>query len=82
VHASGESVVVGGISHLVVQIESLADVSAALAQQGIDVDAVTVHDLASGFVTAWLDDPDGYRIELVQWGAGHPQGMTAEDFAG
>jgi hypothetical protein len=29
--------------------------------------------------TSWLTDPDGYRIELVQW-PGHPAGMTAADF--
>jgi hypothetical protein len=30
--------------------------------------------------SAWVTDPDGYRIELVQWPAGHPQGMTEADF--
>ncbi|WP_281365082.1 VOC family protein [Phytohabitans houttuyneae] len=32
-------------------------------------------------VSSWLTDPDGHRIELVQWPAGHPAGMTAADFA-
>jgi lactoylglutathione lyase len=31
--------------------------------------------------TSWLTDPDGYRIELVQWPPGHPAGMTSADFA-
>ena len=31
--------------------------------------------------TSWLTDPDGYRIELVQWSHGHPDGITAADFA-
>jgi hypothetical protein len=26
-------------------------------------------------------DPDGYRIELVQWPAGHADGITEADFA-
>ncbi|AZP15054.1 hypothetical protein EJC51_02235 [Streptomyces aquilus] len=26
-------------------------------------------------------DPDGYRIELVEWPPGHPDGITAADFA-
>jgi len=30
---------------------------------------------------AWLTDPDGYRIELVQWPPGHADGITAADFA-
>ena len=29
--------------------------------------------------TSWLVDPDGYRIELVQWPPGHP-GLTAASF--
>jgi lactoylglutathione lyase len=31
---------------------------------------------------AWVNDPDGYRIELVQWPAGHLEGMTRSDFTG
>jgi lactoylglutathione lyase len=31
--------------------------------------------------TGWITDPDGYRIELVQWPAGHADGMTSADFA-
>jgi lactoylglutathione lyase len=30
--------------------------------------------------TSWLTDPDGYRIELVQWPAGHRDGISADDF--
>jgi lactoylglutathione lyase len=29
-----------------------------------------------------IHDPDGNKIELVQWPVGHPDGMTAADFAG
>jgi hypothetical protein len=31
--------------------------------------------------TSWLTDPDGYRIELVQWPPGHRDGISADDFA-
>jgi lactoylglutathione lyase len=31
--------------------------------------------------TDWLTDPDGYRIEFVQWLAGHADGITEADFA-
>jgi lactoylglutathione lyase len=31
--------------------------------------------------TSWITDPDGYRIELVQWPAGHSDGITEVDFA-
>jgi lactoylglutathione lyase len=37
-------------------------------------------DGSEDFWTAWITDPDGYRIELVQWPAGHPVGMTDADF--
>jgi len=30
--------------------------------------------------TSWLTDPDGYRLELVQWPTGHADGITAADF--
>jgi lactoylglutathione lyase len=39
-------------------------------------------DDSEDFWTAWVTDPDGYRIELVQWPAGHPEGMTDADLAG
>jgi hypothetical protein len=32
--------------------------------------------------TSWITDPDGYRIELVEWQAGHADGMSEADFAG
>ncbi|MGP3930436.1 VOC family protein [Nonomuraea sp. KM88] len=35
---------------------------------------------APGIRTSWLTDPDGHRIELVQWPPGPPAGMTAADF--
>jgi hypothetical protein len=31
--------------------------------------------------TSWITDPDGYRIELVQWLSGHADGITEADFA-
>jgi hypothetical protein len=32
------------------------------------------------FLTTWITDPDGYRIELVQWPADHSDGLTAADW--
>jgi lactoylglutathione lyase len=39
-----------------------------------------VEAVSGGPRTSWLTDPDGYRIELVQWPAGHAYGMTEADF--
>ena len=69
-----------GISHLVVQAESLDELLAHLAAQGIAAEPPALPAGTSGPRTAWLTDPDGYRIELVQWPAGHSDGMTEADF--
>ena len=67
-----------GINHLVIQVESLDVALAALAAKGIAADPPGGAD---GPRTSWITDPDGYRIELVQWPAGHADGMTSADFA-
>jgi len=38
-------------------------------------------DGSNEFRTAWITDPDGDRIGLVQWPPGHPEGMTGGDFS-
>jgi lactoylglutathione lyase len=82
VHDPGAGeVVVGGISHFVIQVESMRDAVAELAQRDIHVEPPRSPDGSDDFWTAWVIDPDGYRIELVQWPAGHPDGMTAADFS-
>lgn len=69
-----------GINHLVVQVASLRDAIAHLDHHGVVADASGLHDDGDAPSTAWLTDPDGYRIELVQWPEGHPAGMTEADF--
>lgn len=69
-----------GLSHFVIQVESMDATVAALAAHGIEVEPPTSPDGSEGFRTAMLTDPDGHRIELVQWPAGHPAGMTAADW--
>jgi lactoylglutathione lyase len=71
----------GGFNHFVVQVESVSDVVADLAAQGAQVEPPGSPDSSDDFWTAWVADPDGYRIELVQWPAGHPEGLTAGDFS-
>ena len=68
-------------NHLVIQVDSLEAVLANLAAQGIATEPASPPDLADELRTSWLTDPDGYRIELVQWPAGHADGMTEADFA-
>ena len=70
-----------GLNHLVVQVESLEKTLAELAARGIAAEAPGAPGGADGPRTSWITDPDGYRIELVQWPAGHAEGMTEADFA-
>jgi lactoylglutathione lyase len=70
-----------GINHLVIQVESLAATLADLAAKAIAAEPPGLPDGADGPRTSWISDPDGYRIELVQWPAGHADGITEADFA-
>jgi lactoylglutathione lyase len=71
-----------GLSHLVIGVESMTTTLAELAVHGIDAEAPTSPDGSDDFWTSWITDPDGNRIELVQWPAGHPEGMSSADFPG
>ena len=70
-----------GISHLAVQVESLDATLAGLAARGIAAGEPELPGGPDGPRTSWITDPDGYRIELVQWPAGHADGITEADFA-
>lgn len=70
-----------GLSHLVVQVESMTTTVADLRAKGLEVADPTSPDGSAHFLTAWVTDPDGNRIELVQWPPGHAVGLTAADWA-
>lgn len=71
-----------GLNHLVIKVESMQATIVDLAAHGIDAEPPASPDGSDDFWTSWLTDPDGYRIELVQWPAGHPDGMTEADMSG
>ena len=71
----------GNLSHLVIQVESMTAAVADLRTKDIEVAEPTSPDGSPDFLTAWITDPDGNRIELVQWPAGHAAGLTAADWA-
>ena len=54
----------------------------ALTANGINAEPPTSPNDSDDFLTTLIEDPDGNRIELVQWPPGHPDGMTAADFPG
>jgi lactoylglutathione lyase len=70
-----------GLSHIVVQVEDLEATLAQLSDDGLSPEPLLQPAGPAGPSTAWISDPDGYRIELVEWPAGHADGMTAADFA-
>lgn len=71
----------GGLSHLVIHVEDVHATVARLAARGVQTEAPGSPDGSAGFWTAWVTDPDGYRVEFVQWPDGHPDGMTRSDLA-
>jgi lactoylglutathione lyase len=71
-----------GINHLVIKVESMTSTIAHLAGAGITAAPPSSPDGSDDFWTSWIIDPDGYRIELVQWPAGHADGMNESDFTG
>ncbi|MGR7024173.1 VOC family protein [Geodermatophilus sp. URMC 62] len=70
-----------GLSHLVIQVESMEATVTDLRTKGIEVAEPGSPDGSADFLTTWITDPDGNRIELVQWPAGHPDGLTAADWS-
>jgi lactoylglutathione lyase len=70
-----------GLSHFVIKVEDMDRVIKELAASGIDAEVPVSPDGSGEFRTTWVIDPDGNRIELVQWPAGHADGMTAADLA-
>lgn len=71
-----------GLNHLVIQVESMRDTVATLADRGVEAEEPTSPEDTPDFFTSWITDPDGNRIELVQWPPGHADGMSAADWPG
>jgi lactoylglutathione lyase len=68
-----------GPYYFVVKVDSMEATIAGLAAAGIEAEPPSSPDGADDVVTAFVTDPDGNRIELVRWPAGHPDGITAAD---
>jgi lactoylglutathione lyase len=69
-----------GLSHFVIKVESMDITISELASRGIDADEPVSPDGSDDYLTTWIIDPDGNRIELVQWPADHANGITATDW--
>ncbi|MCI3276775.1 VOC family protein [Streptomyces cylindrosporus] len=82
VHRPGDGPVdVGsGFDHLAIHVDGLATTLEKLTEAGLKPGSLQYPAGPDGPKTSWLTDPDGYRIELVEWPSGHPDGITAADF--
>jgi lactoylglutathione lyase len=83
VHRPGDGrVAVGsGFDHLAIQVDALAVIVESLTEAGLEPGPLQLPGGPDGPKTSWLTDPDGYRIELVEWPPGHADGITAADFS-
>lgn len=70
-----------GFDHLAIQVDALAATVERLTDAGLEPGPAQYPGGPDGPKTSWLTDPDGYRIELVEWPPGHPDGITASDFS-
>lgn len=78
--ADGPVDIGSGFSHVPIQVDNLGLAIEALRKHGLTPGPVERPGGSDGAQTSWLTDPDGYRIELVQWPSGHPYGLTPADF--
>jgi len=78
--AAGSVDVGTGFSNLAIKVDNLSAMRQALAKAGLNTGPIERPGGPAGPHTSWLTDPDGYRIELVQWPPGHADGITAADF--
>ncbi|MCI3244226.1 MULTISPECIES: VOC family protein [Streptomyces] len=79
--ADGRVDVGSGFDHLAIQVETLDTTLERLTEAGLEPEPVQYPGGPHGPKTSWLTDPDGYRIELVEWPSGHADGITAADFS-
>ncbi|GIL28107.1 VOC family protein [Actinocatenispora comari] len=77
--AGGGPVEVGsGFDHLAIEVDALAATLERLTGAGLEPGPVEYPGGPDGPKTSWLTDPDGYRLELVEWPPDSPEGLTTE----
>lgn len=69
-----------GFDHLAIQVDTLITTVETLTEAGLTPGPVQYPGGPDGPKTSWVTDPDGYRIELVEWPPESPDGIT-EDFS-
>ena len=77
----GGRVETGGVDHVAIQVDALDATLKRLTEAGLEPEPVQYPGGPEGPKTSWLTDPDGYRIELVEWPPGQPDGLTEAAFS-
>ena len=65
-----DTVEIGGFQHFALEVESLSATIERLVEAGLEPEPQELPGGPDGPKTCWLTDPDGYRIELVEWPPG------------
>ncbi|GAB2659322.1 VOC family protein [Kribbella swartbergensis] len=63
---------ISGFEHFAIEVDSLRDTIERLTAAGLEPGPEQYPAGPDGPKTSWLVDPDGYRIELVEWPPGGP----------
>lgn len=74
--ADGPAAPGAGFDHLAVQVDELAATIESLTAAGLEPGPPELPGGPDGPKVAWITDPDGYRIELVEWPPNFPDGPT------
>lgn len=61
------SVELGGFQHFAIEVDSLTETIDRLTAAGLQPGELELPGGPDGPKICWLADPDGYRIELVEW---------------
>lgn len=61
-----------GFEHFAIEVSSLGETVDRLTAAGLQPGATELPGGPDGPKICWLADPDGYRIELVEWPPGGP----------
>jgi len=63
----GPNVLGMGFAHLSLEVEGLGELVESLRGRGIEIDQEMSLSLADNSYQAWIRDPDGHRIELMEY---------------
>lgn len=67
---------IAGFTHFAIEVESLSATIERLTEAGLEPGAQELPGGPDGPKTSWLVDPDGYRMEIVEWPPGFMEGLT------